>query len=350
VLPRIRSYLANRSFHRSLLNCDLLELDSRAFHLSGALQFHYAYRRGHTLSTEVYRDPRSAESNHSYGLFTAIADFHQFLETQSAAAFSRFVKKAYQLLGSAVDAGGWCAIPRFEHVKQYGNHHMPWVSCHSQGWALSVFARAYQATADDQFLDAARGVMRSFTIDIANGGVRDREKTGGLFFEEYPFPGKARHVLNGFITAMLGIHEYCRVTGDRLAQDSFDEGIATLSDRVLDTFDAGHTCLYDQVTKRPDPPSYFYTKVHARQLAILHRLTGSGHFLSRAKRWQHYTANPTDRFLLGADCLAYRIASLPRYLAEFAESAEDGQSIAHRAHPVGVQKCPSESWSNRIDR
>jgi hypothetical protein len=315
MLEPVRYYLANRQFQHSLLNYNVLELDDRAFDWSGSLKFRYEYHQGRTLSTEVFRRPPSPAAGLDYTswLFQAIAEFHQFLETHDSAALGRFVGHARRLLDRSISMDGWRAIPKFARVTGYGNHQVPWISCHSQGWALSVFCRAYHVTGEGRFLDAARGVMRSFAIDVEAGGIRDREKTGRLFFEEYPFPGRVRHVLNGFVTALFGIHEFGRATGDREAWNIFDEGASTLCDEVLDTFDAGHTTRYDQMTGRPGPASCLYTKVHARQLAVLHRLTGKPHLLSRARRWQHYTMNPGDRFLLGVECLEYRIANAPRY-------------------------------------
>lgn len=132
------------------------------------------------------------------------------------------------------------------------------------------------------------------------------------------FVGHARLLLDRTIfvdgwRALFGIHEFGRATGDREAWNIFDEGASTLCDEVLDTFDAGHATRYHQMTDRPGPASCLYTKVHARQLAVLHRLTGKPHFLSRAKRWQQYTMNPGGRLLLGVECLEYRIANAPRY-------------------------------------
>jgi hypothetical protein len=318
LLQLTRRYFDHRRFQRSLLNYDVLALDSRAFDNTSDLKFHYAYWPAKTLSTEVFRSPYAVrgEPNYVLCLFSAVAEFHRFLETQDATSLDRFVEQARTVLSGTTTVEGCRAIPRFDRIKCYGDHRVPWISCHSQGWALSVFCRAYQVTRKEQFLDAAHSILRSFNIDVPAGGIRDREKTGRLFFEEYPFPGKVRHVLNGFIAALLGIHEFGRATGERLARDLFDEGIATLCDEVLETFDAGHTTRYDQMTERPEPASYLYTKVHARQLAILHRLTGKPHFLGRAQLWQRYTINPTDRFLLGIDCFAYRLANAPRYARE----------------------------------
>jgi hypothetical protein len=314
----IQRYFETLRFERSLVNYDVLALDDRAFENTSGLKFHYAYwpEAEKTLSTEVFRVRPVGDPDYSLRLFLAIAEFHRFLGTQDSTSLDRFVEQARTVLGGTTAMEGCRVIPMFFRVKSYGDHNVPWISCHSQGRALSVFCRAHQVTGEEQFLDAAYGILRSFTIDVAAGGIRDREKTGHLFFEEYPFPGKVRHVLNGFMTALFGIHEFGRATGERLARDLFDEGAATLSNEVLETFDAGYTTRYDQVTARPGPASRFYTKVHARQLAILHRLTGKPHFLSRAQRWQRYTINPTDRFLLGINCFAYRLTNAPRYARE----------------------------------
>ena len=328
----LRSYFVDRRLQHSLLDYDFLELDSRAFDGSSQLTFRYEYCRGKTLSTEVFRCADDG-SDCSYGLFNAIAEFHQFLEGRDSAALDRFVTKARLLLNRTITIDGFRAIPRFTHVKGYGDHKIPWISCHSQGWAMSVFCRAYSITREDQFLEGAHGIMRSFAVEVARGGVLDHEKTGHIFFEEYPFPGKTRHVLNGFITSLFGIHEFGRATGDPLARSTFDEGIETLSDEILDTFDAGYTSRYDQMTGRPGPASFFYTKVHARQLAILHRRTGKPHFLRRAQLWKQYATEWTNRALLFLNCLAYRAANTSRYARDLFNGWVAGLPSLHPQQP-----------------
>jgi hypothetical protein len=318
MLRAARQYLDERLFQQSLLNYDVLNLDDRGFTGSCELTFHYAYRQGATLSSEVLRSPFDSYSlhDHSRVLFLAIAAFHQFLETQAESALDAFLDQSRLVLAVTRHTHGYCAVPRYERVKAYPSHPMPWMSCHSQGWALSVFCRAYQVTGENEFLKAALGVLRSFLVEVSEGGIRDRERSGRVFFEEYPFPGRTRHVLNGFVTALLGIHECGRATNAALADDLFAEGIATLTDDVLDTFDVGFTTTYDQLTRRPGPPSIYYTKVHARQMAVLYRLTGQSHFGRRAHRWHQYSTSLLSRGLLLRELLAYRARNAPRYVQE----------------------------------
>src|SRR5579859_574691 len=70
----------------------------------------------------------------------------------------------------------------------------PRLSALTQGQVTSVFVRAYQLTQEGAFLEAARRAVRSFELDILDGGISAPIGTNGLFFEgvaAYP----ATHIL-----------------------------------------------------------------------------------------------------------------------------------------------------------
>jgi D-glucuronyl C5-epimerase-like protein len=249
----------------------------------------------------------------------AIDQFHTFLETGDPAAREDFVVIARELLatGHTTELGGRTCfvVPHFDQVEDYARHATPWINAMVQGWVGAVLARAYQVTGEDGFAEAARRAVGPCFVPLALGGVRDLERNQRVFYEKYALPGQTRHVLNGFMASLLGIWDVARATGDRDARHAFEEGVASLDDTVLGTYDNGHTSLYDQRDdQRATPSCVFYTWVHARQLASLARITRQERLRWWAARWRGYTHGTEHRARTALECLGYRARSLPRYL------------------------------------
>jgi heparosan-N-sulfate-glucuronate 5-epimerase len=99
------------------------------------------------------------------------------------------------------------------HAHNFPHAGMPtgWISCISQGEAASVFARAYVATGRREHIERALEAITPLTIPVDGGGLQSRLPDGRPFLEEYP--GTIyRHVLNGCLYALLGIHDVIRAS------------------------------------------------------------------------------------------------------------------------------------------
>jgi hypothetical protein len=307
-----------------MITADPLALDPRVEPHAEHLRFVHVYSPAEVgeaarwLNSTVYAG-EAAKRDPIDTCHLAIDRFHAFLETGDPAAREDFVAITRGLLeaGRTVELDGRTCfvVPHFDQVEGYVRHATPWINAMVQGWAGAVLARAHQVTGEDEFAEAARRAVGPCLVPLARGGVRDREQNGRVFYEKYALPGQTRHVLNGFMSSLLGIWDVARATGDRDARNVFDEGIASLDDTVLGTYDNGHTSLYEQRGDlRATPSCVFYTWVHARQLASLARITRQQRLLTWAERWRAYTHGPEHRAHTAIDCLGYRARSLPRYL------------------------------------
>ncbi|HWO20788.1 MAG TPA: D-glucuronyl C5-epimerase family protein [Kofleriaceae bacterium] len=253
----------------------------------------------------------------------AIDHFHAFLETGDHTAHGAFLATARQILelGRTVTLEGrrCFVVPHFDQVEEYARHKAPWVNAMVQGWTGAVLVRAHQLTGDARYRDAAVDAVGPCFVPVERGGVRDLDRNGRLFYEKYALPGQTRHVLNGFLSSLLGLWDVARATDDANAHRAFAEGAASLDDTVLGTYDNGHTSLYDQdPDRRAKPSCVFYTWVHARQLASLARITREPRLVRWAARWREYTRGPAYRAHTTLECLGYRARSLPRYLDRLA--------------------------------
>jgi hypothetical protein len=310
--------------HR-LISGDPLALEPRLDPRSRELTFTHVYVADNTgetarwLNSAAYAD--EAAKQDPIDLCHLASDrFHAYLETGDAAARDGFAETARHLLelGRTVTLGGrrCFVVPHFDQVDGYAPHATPWVNAMVQGWVGAVFVRAHQVTGDPRYRAAAIDAVGPCFVPVDVGGVRDTERTGRVFYEKYALPGQTRHVLNGFMSSLLGLWDVARATGDADAHRAFDDGVATLDDTVLASYDNGHTSLYDQhPDRRATPSCVFYTWVHARQLAALARITGQHRLATWAVRWRDYVHGPGHRAFTTLEVLGYRARNLPRYLS-----------------------------------
>ena len=240
--------------------------------------------------------------------------FHAYLEGRTTA--EPFLGTVRELLaaGRDVELGGRRAfiVPNEFQIEGYAPHALPWTNAMVQGWAGSLFARAYQLSNESQFAEAAVRAIQPFFVDVAAGGVR-AQHAGDVFFEKYAVPGQIRHVLNGFTSSLFNLWDVARATRDASATLAFEEGIASLSDRLLESYDTGYSTLYDQHGDGITPRCAFYTWVHARHLAALARITRSTRLWKWADKWRTYTRDPQTRMRTALACLGYRARAVPRY-------------------------------------
>jgi hypothetical protein len=170
----------------------------------------------------------------------------------------------------------------------------PWYSGLAQGQGISLLGRAYAATGEARYLDAANRAFQSFLASTDEGGVSFTNERGDLWFEEYVV-SPPTHILNGFIWAIWGIHDYSLATSNASAHDLFTRAVETLRTN-LHRYDLGFWSLYEESgTRLPMLASSFYHRLHIVQLQVMHRLTGDKVFDDYADRWERYAQSRSRR-------------------------------------------------------
>lgn len=221
----------------------------------------------------------------------ALALHEHFLNTNDAASKQKFLLLAARLvkMQAASETGiSWnYDVPNFKYYLI-----PPWLSGMSQGLALSVLLRAHQLEPNSNYLECASRALRSFELDALQGGCRQVDAHGNVWYEETPStaPVGAAHILNGFFFALWGLYDYSRAIGDSRARELFEHGVATLQN-VAPQFDTGYWTRYSLA-----PHHYladrFYHKVHIDGMTIFHGLTQDARLDTLAKRWTSYSQNP----------------------------------------------------------
>lgn len=103
------------------------------------------------------------------------------------------------------------------------------------------------------------------------------------FYEEYP-TARPTYVLNGFLFAIVGLHEFATATGDQQAGRMWREGEATAA-AIITTYSLGkHDSTYDLATPHIVRGSG-YAKIHVDLAKEMYRLTGRSVYAEMADRW-----------------------------------------------------------------
>jgi heparosan-N-sulfate-glucuronate 5-epimerase len=170
----------------------------------------------------------------------------------------------------------------------------PWYSGLAQGQGISLLVRAHAETARSEYLKAAQRAFETFLVPVANGGVSFTDRDGDLWFEEY-IVSPPTHILNGFIWAVWGVHDYYLATKEECAKILFQAAVKTLLNN-LNRYDWGFWSLYEQSgTRLKMVSSLFYHQLHIVQLRIMHALTSEAKFAEVANRWESYGRSRVKR-------------------------------------------------------
>ncbi len=214
----------------------------------------------------------------------ALAQWNIYLDTGDKRHRDAFMAQAYWLIGHermfANSAGGWpipFSLPAY-------NASPRWLSALTQGNVISVLVRAYQLTNEDTFLQSATRAVRTFELEIQDGGVAASLGQKGVFFEEVAVE-PASHILNGYILALFGLYDYLSCTGNARIEALIKRSLDGLH-LLIGEFDIGYWSLYD--LRFRTPATLFYHALHVTLLEVLARLSGCQHCAALAKRWDEY--------------------------------------------------------------
>jgi heparosan-N-sulfate-glucuronate 5-epimerase len=226
-----------------------------------------------------------------YGL----GNYNLFRRTADSGRRKKFLLSADWLYTNLEPNGHGLAVWHHQFDWEYRDTlRAPWYSALAQGQGISVLVRAHKETGDTRYLAAAQRALASFYVPVSEGGVAFTDQAGDLWFEEY-IVSPPTHILNGFIWAVWGVHDYHLATHDNSAHDLFARAVRTLQ-HDLDRYDLGFWSLYEQSgTRLPMVASPFYHRLHIVQLRIMHRLTGDTAFGQVADRWEGYTRSRVNR-------------------------------------------------------
>lgn len=188
--------------------------------------------------------------------------------------------------------GGW-PVPFAYSYREGLAGELPagWYSGMAQGIGAAFLAKMYDKTKESRYGDAALRALGPLRTKVEDGGVLRRFEGRYDWFEEYPTPTPT-HVLNGYMFALIGVHDVGELMNDATAKDMFQRGLKSL-DRMLPLYDLAYRTSYDLLhytrtpATAPNPARWDYHALHVTQLSALDAIT-DGRYSAIEKRWLGY--------------------------------------------------------------
>jgi hypothetical protein len=301
-LARVLRVYAHRSSGPLSFWYERPELNERAF--GGGREYFMRFQ-----GKALYRGPFDAAG---IPLLDYQGDIGRQYNPIAVAQYGLAKYNAWSATGNAGDRAAWVAVADWLAREMRPNRHgvrvwmhdfdwpykqlleAPWYSGLAQGSGLSLLVRAARETGSATYADAAQLAFRPLSLDVADGGVLVTDDKGDLWIEEY-LVDRPSHILNGFMWAVWGVHDYAAWSGRADAAAVRDRSVTTLAAR-LGEFDTGWWSLYEARDEgREMLASRYYHTLHITQLQVMHRLTGAPVFADAAARFQGYLDRPSNR-------------------------------------------------------
>lgn len=185
---------------------------------------HYAPLDAQGIPVRRGLDGRSFVHNYTRICAFALASWNIYLRTRDSAHLSAVLHVADYILATAKRTRDAVYLQE----EKPGKGHTGPISSMSQGQGMSVLCRAWQATLQEQYLEAAIASLHPFTIVARRGGVLSAIRMLGVpWFEEYP--REENHVLNGMVFAVWGLGDLAVSTSCQLVKDLFDTGVNSIA-------------------------------------------------------------------------------------------------------------------------
>jgi glycosyltransferase involved in cell wall biosynthesis len=188
----------------------------------------------------------------------------------------------------------------------------PWVSAMYQGVVISALVRGFRLGGDAKLLELARAAVQVFTRDVADGGVRTYEG-GRVLYEEYPaFP--LPRILDGFLFALLGLHDLYMETRDEAIHRLFADGVQGLASHLEWWSHRGKWSWYG-AHGYLSPPHYH--ALNRALLVVLSRLSGETKLRAVAQAWAPDRLSRRERAELFVTFVVTKNWARARFLSGF---------------------------------
>jgi len=219
-------------------------------------------------------------------------NYSKWVTTGDARYQAKAETVARWLLEHQDTAGGWPVPFAYSYREGLaGELRAGWYSGMAQGIGAAFLAKMHRRSGESRYGEAALRALGPLRTTVERGGVLRRFEGRLDWFEEYPTPTPT-HVLNGYLFALVGVHDVGELMDDAAAKDMFRRGLGTL-DRVLPLYDLSSRTSYDLLhytrtpATAPNPARWSYHALHVTLLSAVNAITGQ-RYGSIEKRWLGY--------------------------------------------------------------
>lgn len=178
------------------------------------------------------------------------------------------------------------------YLFNYKDLKSPWYSGMTQGNALSLLLRYYEWSKDSSILPVIQKINHLMLLPAEEGGCISKTKEGLTWIEEYPNSVVSPQVLNGFLNAWIGLHEYCLYfPGDTLAERYRRETLLSLK-TSLDKFEGEFGPYYNRIKA---PITKNYLKYQILEMEQMYQLTKDDLFFKQMMLWSYLVSTMPDK-------------------------------------------------------
>ena len=178
----------------------------------------------------------------------------------------------------------------------YYAYHFPWAgyglaadwrSGLAQGQAISALIRYYRYIGDPDVLSLICKLKTFMLLPEDKGGVVATSPEGMPWIEEYPSTPPS-YVMNGFISAIFGLYEYCQLfPEDEDARGQLSQMLQSVK-LSLPAYDTGDWALLDRYREPYPRANDGYMYGYIDQLETLAQITGDPFFRYMSLRWRSF--------------------------------------------------------------
>jgi hypothetical protein len=195
----------------------------------------------------------------------------------------------------------------WEYAFHFGGGAPPWISGLSQGTALQAYARAGGLLGDARYTETGRAGLGAFEASPPRG-VRTRGPSGGVHYLEYSFAPRL-YIFNGFLQALIGLHDFGKLTGDTRATALYQEAEPEARAEVP-LSDIGDWSLYSY---RGAESSRDYHELLREFLASMCTRRLGSLYCDYAERYRGYQVDPPELTYTGPDSAVARERTAIRF-------------------------------------
>lgn len=227
-----------------------------------------------------------------------IACYDMFKKTNEISYKKKVINQANYLL----DSSNYATLANngigFPYKINFRDLTPDWYSGLAQGEGIMFILRYYELTKDKSLLPILQRIKKFMLTPVSEGGTLLIEDNNRIWIEEYPNSKQKTHVLNGFITAITSLYEYCKVfPDDKKTQQVLDGCIRNLKYSIK-TFDTGSWVYYDNGTEHQAEPNW-YMKTNVFQMELLFDYTKDDFFKTYQMLWATYSYNHNISGMIG---------------------------------------------------
>jgi D-glucuronyl C5-epimerase C-terminus len=180
----------------------------------------------------------------------------------------------------------------WEYMFDFGGGSPPWISAMAQAEAIKAYARAGRLLDRPEYFRTAARSLGAYQTRWPIG-VRAQGPLGGTYYLQYSFAPRLR-IFNAFFAAVMGLHDYARLTGDERARKLFRRAEPEAR-REVRYSDLGDWSLYNWRGHASDRSYHELLREVLQGLGI--RLGGI--YCRYAIRYRHYQIDPPRLRFLG---------------------------------------------------